>query len=933
MIPRLYVPPPVWTPARFGLLSVVQPRFDDADPHWRNGITYQVQCGGAADTYDPCVAILADGSPAPTPPPKPPTDEMLTRAATPFTVFASMQCNAVGWFEQASAHAEAALTRAERWQVERAFWTGLAAGQQVVYPHLAADAVVTDGGATLQTAATVLGSGSVDAVKALALLEQALADCYEGQGVIHVPDALVPILAGARQIMEDDGRLRTWNGNLVAAGSGYPGTGPDGSPPGTDTLWMYATGQLVAYRGAPEVTRPEQGLDRATNVVTVLAEREFLLAWDCCHFAVQVQVENAGGGGGGVQASDISATEPLAWDADTETMSVDPGSDGQYLGTASGAAAWQTAGQPGTLAGPLDGTGKIPAGQLPPVPLHETFEAANQAAMLAAPVSAPAVAVRTDFSPAHLFYLHTDPASTLGNWEDLGAGIGAAADPTGQVGTAPINGAAATYMRSDGAPAINQGMSPTWTGHHTFAGPVTIPPGAGAGKVFTSDATGDGTWEPPAVASVAGKTGAVSLTKADVGLSNVDNTADLAKPVSTAVQTALNAKADTTALNAHTANTANPHAVTKAQVGLSNVDNTADLAKPVSTAQQTAITAVQTALTTHEGATGAGTHLPAGGTAGQVPVKGAGTAAAWATLTAADLAALPLAGGTLSGLLTILQNVAGIKARLAMKLPGQQNDAPTTLGIASTYLGIGGGEWGANSYRLIGLGYIAAVGNEYPAFIGYQETSTTSNTRGDLIFGTRNNNNNAPPTTILRINSAGQILAEAGAAYVPGSDGALITKKNLDDAGVVAATASTLAKRGPTGTITAADAAQTDQVVTLAQLNAAIAGIGTQSDLGTPEAHNTADVFLTQSSPTVQLISTTVGDVEVHLPLASEVTAGKRYIIKRVTAGGQGLLVKVDDTNGAVIDGTPSIGMSAQHSFREVVFDGTNWQIIGSSGA
>lgn len=36
------------------------------------------------------------------------------------------------------------------------------------------------------------------------------------------------------------------------------------------------------------------------------------------------------------------------------------------------------------------------------------------------------------------------------------------------------------------------------------------------------------------VTSVAGRTGAVVLTKADVGLSNVDNTADSAKPVSTA---------------------------------------------------------------------------------------------------------------------------------------------------------------------------------------------------------------------------------------------------------------------------------------------------------------------------------------------------------------------------------------------------------------
>lgn len=46
------------------------------------------------------------------------------------------------------------------------------------------------------------------------------------------------------------------------------------------------------------------------------------------------------------------------------------------------------------------------------------------------------------------------------------------------------------------------------------------------------------------VTSVAGKTGAVTLVKGDVGLGNVDNTADVSKPISTAVQTALDAKAD-----------------------------------------------------------------------------------------------------------------------------------------------------------------------------------------------------------------------------------------------------------------------------------------------------------------------------------------------------------------------------------------------------
>jgi hypothetical protein len=43
-------------------------------------------------------------------------------------------------------------------------------------------------------------------------------------------------------------------------------------------------------------------------------------------------------------------------------------------------------------------------------------------------------------------------------------------------------------------------------------------------------------------------------------------------------------KATTDSLNAHKADTNNPHSVTKAQVGLGNVDNTSDADKPVSTA-------------------------------------------------------------------------------------------------------------------------------------------------------------------------------------------------------------------------------------------------------------------------------------------------------------------------------------------------------------
>jgi len=95
---------------------------------------------------------------------------------------------------------------------------------------------------------------------------------------------------------------------------------------------------------------------------------------------------------------------------------------------------------------------------------------------------------------------------------------------------------------------------------------------------------GDGTAEAIKV-TIANLKTALALAKADVGLSNVDNTTDANKPVSTAQQTALNLKANL----ASPTFTGSVSGITKTMVGLPNVDNTADTSKPVSTAQQTAL--------------------------------------------------------------------------------------------------------------------------------------------------------------------------------------------------------------------------------------------------------------------------------------------------------------------------------------------------------
>lgn len=86
------------------------------------------------------------------------------------------------------------------------------------------------------------------------------------------------------------------------------------------------------------------------------------------------------------------------------------------------------------------------------------------------------------------------------------------------------------------------------------------------------------------------------VTKEQVGLGKVDNTSDLEKPISIAVQEALNnIKIDATGyatkeeLTNHINDKNNPHNVTKEQIGLGNVDNTSDMNKPISTATQMAL--------------------------------------------------------------------------------------------------------------------------------------------------------------------------------------------------------------------------------------------------------------------------------------------------------------------------------------------------------
>lgn len=308
--PRQLVPPPTFADRNYGLLSVVQPRYDEPDTHWRNGVTWSDICGVGLTTFAP--VCTGSGDPSPIPPAKAANVETVHFGAQPFTVFGEVDCSPVGYsIEEQRARAVDALTRTEAYQVEQAFWTGEAGGRAgMVLPHLAANAAVEDSASqvvsiSLQCAAqTITGASTpLDIVEGIGRLEAAASACYTGQLTLHVPLILGQELQNHYLVEPDGGQLKTHTtNNLVALGAGYTGSSPAGViTPGV--AWVYATGPVFAYRSSPETFRFDQMLDRETNLVKSIVERTYVLGYSCCClYAVPISV------GGDITGTPLSAT-------------------------------------------------------------------------------------------------------------------------------------------------------------------------------------------------------------------------------------------------------------------------------------------------------------------------------------------------------------------------------------------------------------------------------------------------------------------------------------------------------------------------------------------------------------------------------------------------------------------------------------------------
>jgi len=284
---QIVADPTAFAPSPYGLLSVANPPPTDG-PHWQGGVTWQAMCvTGVGTTYDDfCAAPLITGSGnAAAASTLTPNIALLLRGAQPFTVYAEFDCSPVGNAD-AQNKAEQALAQGGSWAVERAFWTGFAQGQPIVMPHLADDTQTMDGSVFLQTVPVTGGSATTDIATALGFLEQAIANCGNALGVIHVPAAVFPTLDAWGLVTQQGQTLVTKAGNRVAVGNGYPGTAPSGAAPAAGTSWLYATGPVFVISSQTRINIATQSLDRTENTIRMVAERNYLVGWDCCHAGV-----------------------------------------------------------------------------------------------------------------------------------------------------------------------------------------------------------------------------------------------------------------------------------------------------------------------------------------------------------------------------------------------------------------------------------------------------------------------------------------------------------------------------------------------------------------------------------------------------------------------------------------------------------------------
>lgn len=224
------------------------------------GVGYEVNCIDALDTK-----LFTNGL------------EIVT--GVPFVVYSTILCGSVGFTQdEFNAMAVSRLMAVEQTIVEQVFSSG-SVGQA---PSLANNV----------PAATVVVGGGVTVIDVVSELENAIycTSQYGTSAYLHMPIAAFNELVADHELIWDGTRWRTPMGSVVSAGC-YSNLSPVGVAPADGTFWIYATGQTAVWRTSDsqiQVAPVEGTLNRTTNQQLILAEREYVVTWECASYAKAV---------------------------------------------------------------------------------------------------------------------------------------------------------------------------------------------------------------------------------------------------------------------------------------------------------------------------------------------------------------------------------------------------------------------------------------------------------------------------------------------------------------------------------------------------------------------------------------------------------------------------------------------------------------------
>lgn len=131
--------------------------------------------------------------------------------------------------------------------------------------------------------------GAVQPEVGLAILEGHASGNYAGVPTIHAPRSIGSLLLTRAAIERSGNVLLSKQGSKVASGGGYEAANqsPAGVAAPAGEKWVYASGEVSVYRGPVEA---HNQMDRSTNELFSLVERQYTVAVDCYTAAVRVKV-------------------------------------------------------------------------------------------------------------------------------------------------------------------------------------------------------------------------------------------------------------------------------------------------------------------------------------------------------------------------------------------------------------------------------------------------------------------------------------------------------------------------------------------------------------------------------------------------------------------------------------------------------------------